>query len=131
VPLVVQAEDADEGQNAVVRYKMAEGSANFSVDSQTGEIRPTGLLDFELLLPDQNGDEASRSLDVIVAAVDSGSPQLSSEVTVAVFVTDVNDHAPAFERASYVASVDEDAKAGDRIIQVRVSFPSQTMAIFI
>jgi len=70
-------------------------------------------------MPDEDGDGSdARPFRLLVAATDLGQPPLTSQSHVTVFVVDVNDHAPAFQRESYAAAVDEDAVAGDRIIQV-------------
>ena len=68
VPLVVRAEDGDE-QGTVhseVRYQIlpsSPGASNFSVDSVSGEVRPTGFLDFEEL-PETGADPADRVIKI-------------------------------------------------------------------
>lgn len=42
----VHANDADEGQNAVVYYSVPE-DVPFAVDAMTGEVRTVAALDFE------------------------------------------------------------------------------------
>ena len=66
VPLVVTAEDADEGLNAELRYEVVAGpaSANFSVDPVSGTVRPTGPLDFELV--EITGDPSDRVMQLTI-----------------------------------------------------------------
>jgi cadherin 23 len=52
-PLIVEATDADENgtENSEVRYRVLRGDqyGNFTIDSLSKEIRPNGVLDYELL----------------------------------------------------------------------------------
>ncbi len=59
-----------------------------------------------------------RAFLLTLRAYDMGSPPLHSEVTVAVFVTDRNDHAPVFERDMYFVQVEEDAPPGTQVARV-------------
>jgi hypothetical protein len=59
-----------------------------------------------------------RPLTLVVQAQDMGTPSLSSEVLVTVYVQDMNDHAPQFEQDEYTKSVPEDMQGGSSILQV-------------
>ncbi|NXS84166.1 PCDGA protein, partial [Erpornis zantholeuca] len=85
--LRVRATDADWGQNARVRYRLSEGNADavsalFAIDSQSGEVRTAGPLDFE---------EKSR-YTFGLEATDGGG--LTDHCEVQIDVTDENDNAP-------------------------------------
>ncbi|NXH61788.1 PCDGA protein, partial [Rhabdornis inornatus] len=90
--LTVRATDADWGQNARVRYRLSEGRvrgaalssyvALFAVDSESGEVRTAGPLDFEQKNKYIFGLEAR----------DGGG--LVSHCKVQIDITDVNDNAP-------------------------------------
>lgn len=49
----------------------------------------------------------------------SGSPPLTGSGTVNIFVQDVNDHSPRFERTDYVAFVLENLPSGTEIIHIQ------------
>ena len=66
-----------------------------------------------------DASSSSKAFRLSVSAYDLGNPSLSSSVPVTVFVTDVNDHSPRFDRLMYHATVDEDAAGGQEIIQVQ------------
>ncbi|XP_061691601.1 protocadherin beta-16-like [Syngnathoides biaculeatus] len=88
----VSARDPDWRQNGTVIYSLLAGaevngapaSSYVAVDGDTGEVRAVGSLDYEDL----------RSFRVQVVARDKGSPPLSSNVSVSVWIRDVNDNSP-------------------------------------
>jgi len=91
-PLVVQATDADTGPNALLTYSIADAVAQdvFEIDSATGAVRTKVVLDREV-----------RSFYQFTVAVrDSGTPSLTadSDVTVTVYVDDINDSPPTFSQ---------------------------------
>jgi len=59
-----------------------------------------------------------RPISLVVQARDMGTPSLSSEILVTVYVQDVNDHAPQFEQNEYTRSIPEDMQGGSSILQV-------------
>ncbi|XP_029518513.2 protocadherin beta-15-like [Oncorhynchus nerka] len=87
----VTARDPDWRQNGTVVYSLLLGEVNgvpvssfLSVNGDTGVIHAVRSFDYEQF----------RSFKVHVVARDNGSPPLSSNVTVNVFITDVNDNSP-------------------------------------
>ncbi|KAM9740583.1 protocadherin gamma-A12-like isoform 28-T28 [Menidia menidia] len=87
----VSARDPDWRQNGTVIYSLLAGevggapvSSYVSVNGDTGVIHAVRSFDYEQL----------RSFKVQVMARDNGSPPLSSNVTVSVFISDVNDNCP-------------------------------------
>ncbi|XP_064244247.1 protocadherin gamma-A10-like [Passer domesticus] len=89
--LTVRATDADWGQNARVRYRLAEGrvrgaplSSYVSVQAETGALYALRSLDYEQV----------RELQLWVRAEDGGAPALISNVSVRLLIVDENDNAP-------------------------------------
>uniref|UniRef100_A0A8C2YWW7 Cadherin domain-containing protein n=1 Tax=Cyclopterus lumpus TaxID=8103 RepID=A0A8C2YWW7_CYCLU len=87
----VTARDPDWRQNGTVVYSLLPGEVNsapvssyLSVNGDTGVIHAVRSFDYEQF----------RSFKMHVMARDNGSPPLSSNVTVSVFVSDVNDNSP-------------------------------------
>ena len=87
----VTARDPDWRQNGTVVYSLLPGEVNgaqvssyLSVNGDTGVIHAVRSFDYEQF----------RSFKVHVMARDNGSPPLSSNVTVSVFISDVNDNSP-------------------------------------
>ncbi|KAF3838382.1 hypothetical protein F7725_010150 [Dissostichus mawsoni] len=87
----VTARDPDWRQNGTVIYSLLPGEVNgapvssyLSVNGDTGVMHAVRTFDYEQF----------RSFKVHVMARDNGSPPLSSNVTVSVFISDVNDNSP-------------------------------------
>ncbi|XP_061900015.1 protocadherin beta-16-like [Entelurus aequoreus] len=87
----VSARDPDWRQNGTVMYSLLAAEVNgapvssyVSVNGDTGVIHAVRSFDYEHL----------RSFKVHVMARDNGSPPLSSNVSVSVFISDVNDNSP-------------------------------------
>ncbi|XP_056238414.1 protocadherin gamma-A12-like [Seriola aureovittata] len=87
----VTARDPDWRQNGTVIYSLLAGEVNgapvssyLSVNGDTGVIHAVRSFDYEQF----------RNFKVHVMARDNGSPPFSSNVTVSVFISDVNDNSP-------------------------------------
>ncbi|XP_052422901.1 protocadherin beta-7-like [Carassius gibelio] len=87
----VSANDPDWRQNGTVLYSLAPSEVNgvpvssfLSINGDTGVIHAVRSFDYEQF----------RNFTVKVVARDNGSPPLSSNVTVKVFITDENDNSP-------------------------------------
>nr|XP_029134904.1 protocadherin alpha-8-like isoform X13 [Labrus bergylta] len=87
----VKAHDRDEDDNALITYHIlrdgSEGnklSSFLNINSETGDILALKSFDFETV----------KTFQFQVVATDSGTPSLSSNVTVNVFILDQNDNAP-------------------------------------
>ncbi|XP_062393402.1 protocadherin gamma-A11-like [Sardina pilchardus] len=87
----VTARDPDWRQNGTVFYSLLPSEVNgvpvssyVSINGDTGVIHAVRPFDYEQF----------RSFKVQVVARDNGSPPLSSNVTVSVFITDDNDNSP-------------------------------------
>ncbi|XP_019730261.1 protocadherin alpha-3-like [Hippocampus comes] len=119
----VKAFDRDEGENALISYHILRniakenGHASFlNINSETGDILALKSFDFETL----------KSFQFQVVATDGGSPPLSSNVTVKVFILDQNDNAPVIlypvssnGSAEGVEEIPRNLKAGDLVTKVR------------
>uniref|UniRef100_UPI003D958C10 protocadherin 2 gamma 1 precursor n=1 Tax=Danio rerio TaxID=7955 RepID=UPI003D958C10 len=87
----VSATDPDWRQNGTVVYSLLSTDVNgapvssfLSINGDTGVIHAVRSFDYEQM----------KSFKVLVLARDNGSPPLSSNVTVSVFISDENDNSP-------------------------------------
>ncbi|XP_036069858.1 protocadherin alpha-3 isoform X6 [Oryzias melastigma] len=119
----VKAFDQDDGENALVSYGILREmnrenklSSFLSINSETGEISALKSFDFESV----------KTFQFHVVATDSGSPPLSSNVTVNVFILDQNDNAPVIlypvssnGSAEGVEEIPRNVNAGHLVTKVR------------
>ncbi|XP_036069867.1 protocadherin alpha-8 isoform X16 [Oryzias melastigma] len=118
----VSATDMDLNENAVISYHIVkEGNNNdinafLNVNSETGQISGMKSFDFESV----------KTFQFHVVATDSGSPPLSSNVTVNVFILDQNDNAPVIlypvssnGSAEGVEEIPRNVNAGHLVTKVR------------
>ncbi|KAK4818769.1 hypothetical protein QYF61_018941 [Mycteria americana] len=84
----VEAVDRDAGLNSLLRYEILPGTGyeKFKMNLDSGELVTTASLD----------REAQEVFSIKVLVRDSGTPSLSSTVTVICAVLDENDHSPTF-----------------------------------
>lgn len=88
--LQVTATDADQGFNGRVRYVLLGGDEEalpFTLDATSGILRTNKPLD----------REAVPKYELLVQAIDRGTPELTGTASVAVVIDDVNDSPPAFD----------------------------------
>ncbi|XP_039976520.1 protocadherin alpha-8-like [Xiphias gladius] len=119
----VKAFDADENDNAQISYHIfRQGSEDnkvtsfLSINSENGDITALKSFDFETL----------KTFHFHVVASDSGTPSLSSNVTVHVFILDQNDNAPVIlypvssnGSAEGVEEIPRNVNAGHLVTKVR------------
>ncbi|KAM4892810.1 uncharacterized protein FYW23_008898 [Sylvia borin] len=113
--LRVQANDADAGSNGRVSYSFSNVPDTvrtlFVIDSESGEVRTAGALDFE---------ERSKYIFGLEARDGGG---LLSHCKVQIDVTDENDNAPEITILSLSSPVPEDAPVGTVVALLNVNDP--------
>ncbi|XP_044732152.1 cadherin-related tumor suppressor [Chrysoperla carnea] len=104
------ATDPDQGVNSQLTYTVISDWANdvFSLNPQTGIFTLTARLDYE---------EVQHYI-LVVQAQDSGTPSLSSTLTVYCNVVDLNDNAPIFDPMSYSNEIYENVTIGTSVVTV-------------
>uniref|UniRef100_A0A4W3J9S8 FAT atypical cadherin 1b n=1 Tax=Callorhinchus milii TaxID=7868 RepID=A0A4W3J9S8_CALMI len=111
----VTATDIDSGMNRVIYYQLVEddtkNSDYFHIDGSSGLILTARVLDYEQI----------ERYNLLVRALDSGKPALSSDIVVIVHITDLNDNPPLFSQLLYMASVSELAARGHFVTHVQAS----------
>uniref|UniRef100_A0A3Q3ICS8 Cadherin domain-containing protein n=1 Tax=Monopterus albus TaxID=43700 RepID=A0A3Q3ICS8_MONAL len=124
---LVKASDRDENENAHISYHIVrdvrEGNkmASFlNINSENGDIVALKSFDFETV----------KTFQFHVVATDSGTPSLSSNVTVNVFILDQNDNPPVIlyplssnGSAQGVEEIPRNVNAGHLVTKVRAYDP--------
>ncbi|XP_059502537.1 protocadherin Fat 3a isoform X5 [Stegostoma tigrinum] len=109
--LVVTATDNDQGENGYVTYSIRSlNPLPFVINQFTGVISTSELLDFE---------SSPRSYRFFVRASDWGSPyRRENEVNVTVYVENVNDNKPLFEKVDCRGVISREFPVGEQITTV-------------
>lgn len=123
--LQIRAKDVD--LNNLISYEILDNNdfvQNFSIDRINGIITPIQPLDFESLAS-ENEEYVKGNVQPIyltITARDNGVPSLTSNITVIIYLHDVNDFSPKFERDLYSVTIPETIEGGSSIVRVRVFF---------
>ncbi len=122
----VHAQDADDGANGRVSYRLVDGKPSygleaFRVDARTGVVTLVKPLD----------QEKQSKYDLSVLATDSGTPPLSAYLQLRIDVQDVNDNGPVFKEKRYDVTVPEGLPMNTHLVQVRTSFHFPFSLLFI
>ncbi|KAL3972993.1 troponin T, cardiac muscle [Sarotherodon galilaeus] len=112
----LNATDLDEGLNGQIEYFFGgELKDNlyeiFNMDTDTGELRINGGIDFE----------KTDIFKLDVHATDKGQPPMSADCTVIINVLDVNDNKPEIEVTSLSKVVSEDSKPGTVVALISIT----------
>ncbi|XP_052430090.1 protocadherin alpha-10-like [Carassius gibelio] len=119
----VRASDKDVNENALISYQINRGvgtqnwiTSSLNINQETGVIHSLKSFDFEGI----------KTFQFHVLATDSGTPSLSSNVTVNVFILDQNDNVPvilypvsANGSAEGVEEIPRNVNAGHLVTKVR------------
>uniref|UniRef100_A0A8C9XFQ7 Protocadherin 2 alpha b 1 n=1 Tax=Sander lucioperca TaxID=283035 RepID=A0A8C9XFQ7_SANLU len=112
----VNATDLDEGANSEIVYTFGKEvdihlQKLFHIDPRTGEIKVTGLIDFE----------AKDRYAIDIKASDKGPVPLATEKSVIITIADLNDNAPEIEVTSFSSAIPEDSKPGTTVALISVN----------
>jgi cadherin EGF LAG seven-pass G-type receptor 1 len=132
---VVEASDADSGENARLSYSLLAGASIQPVTGTSGADTPMQSLPVsieqlpfrihgssgEITLAAALDRETAAGYSFVVQVRDHGQPPLSDTLSVDVELIDVNDNAPQFERSLYSASLSELAPIGTAVLSVKAT----------
>uniref|UniRef100_A0AAZ1Y2U1 Cadherin domain-containing protein n=1 Tax=Oreochromis aureus TaxID=47969 RepID=A0AAZ1Y2U1_OREAU len=106
---IEEAHDADIGKNSVQSYNL-QTNENFVLGVGTNSV--------ELLLNKELDRETLKEINLLLTALDGGSPQRSGTVVIHITVLDANDNVPVFSQAVYKASLSENSPMGTVVLTV-------------
>ncbi|XP_032332854.1 protocadherin gamma-B3 isoform X14 [Camelus ferus] len=115
VVALIKTHDLDSGFNGEILCQL-KGNFPFKIVQDTKNT-------YKLVTDGTLDREKTPEYNVTITATDKGKPPLSSNRSVTLKVTDVNDNPPAFHQASYVVHVAENNPPGASIMQISASDP--------
>ncbi|XP_016426507.1 protocadherin gamma-A2-like [Sinocyclocheilus rhinocerous] len=108
---MLNVKDLDSGRNGQVKCSIAP-NLPFKIQSSTSN--------FYSVTTDQLLDrEKISEYNITITAIDEGSPSFSTNKTLTLKISDVNDNAPVFQRQSYTAYVMENNSPGVSVLSVK------------
>ena len=87
---------------------------NFTINAKTGEIKPHAVLEYEKI----PSTAQANTFNLTVQGFDLGSPSLSSDMTVIIYLVDKNNNLPVFSRLQYSVTIPEDTPGLIPVLQV-------------
>ena len=104
--------DADSpSTNGELLLTLVSDSPEFAINASTGDVILVQPLDYE----------AQQNHTLVLRASDSGSPPLTSEVSLVILVEDANDNSPVFTQSTYSLSIPESTPVGSSLLQLEAT----------
>ncbi|XP_073212240.1 protocadherin gamma-B1-like isoform X26 [Lepidochelys kempii] len=113
VTALIKAYDRDAGENGDVTCHL-QHNLPFKLVSSSNNY-------YKILTDSTLDRERTPEYNITIIATDNGSPLLSTQKTILLQISDVNDNAPAFEKPSYTAYMPENNPSGASIFRVKAS----------
>ncbi|XP_037398808.1 protocadherin alpha-2-like [Pygocentrus nattereri] len=117
------AHDADIGVNSLKTYKLGSNE-HFTLDIQTHSDK---TISAELVLVKALDREKTPFVDLLVTAVDGGSPARTGTLNIMVNVLDINDNAPVFGKSLYKVSIAEHTAVGATVIRLQAKDSDESL----
>ncbi|XP_059918651.1 protocadherin alpha-C2-like [Gadus macrocephalus] len=110
---VNNAVDPDVGSNSVKTYHLST-SDHFDIEIQTGR---DGAKFADLILQKALDREQQAVHNLILTAVDGGTPSRTGTASITVRVLDTNDNAPQFDKEHYTIKIMENSPIGSLVLK--------------
>ncbi|XP_055033342.2 protocadherin gamma-A11 isoform X2 [Misgurnus anguillicaudatus] len=108
---MLNVKDMDSGKNGIVKCYIPQ-SLPFKIKSSTPNY-------YNLVTDELLDREKVSEYNITVTATDEGSPSFSTNKTLNLKISDVNDNAPVFQRQSYTAYVMENNSPGVSVLSIK------------
>ncbi|CAJ0960743.1 unnamed protein product [Ranitomeya imitator] len=110
---IINVLDQDSGMNG-------DGICHIS-DIKDFQLLPSSSKFYKLVTASSMDRERNSLYNVTIHCTDKGSPPLSTNKTIPLIISDVNDNAPIFERTNYVVYIMENNQPGTSIQNILAS----------
>ncbi|NWT05903.1 PCDBH protein, partial [Mionectes macconnelli] len=115
------AQDKDVGSNGLQNYSLGS-NPHFSLAIGAGK---DGVKYVELVLQQQLDREEQEELNLLLTAIDGGSPPRSGTAQVRIVVVDANDNIPIFEREVYEVCLAENSPLEHLVVRAVAADPDE------
>ncbi|KAJ3588003.1 hypothetical protein NHX12_011597, partial [Muraenolepis orangiensis] len=114
---VNNAVDPDVGSNSVKTYHLS-ASEHFDIEIQTGR---DGSKFADIILKQELDREKQAVHNLILTAVDGGTPSRTGTASITVRVLDTNDNAPRFDNEHYRVNIIENSPIGSLVLRLNAT----------
>ncbi|XP_029142585.1 protocadherin gamma-B4-like [Protobothrops mucrosquamatus] len=112
---LINTNDRDSGDNGEINCHL-ENASPFKIVSAANNY-------YKLLTNGPLDRESTPGYNLTITATDNGTPPLSTQKTISLEISDINDNAPAFEKSSYSVYVAENNPASSSIFSIKAVDP--------
>ncbi|EDL76387.1 rCG49295, isoform CRA_w [Rattus norvegicus] len=117
VIVLFNAHDQDSGKNGQVVCSIQE-NPSFKLENSVDDY-------YRLMTAQILDREKASEYNITVTATDRGTPSMSTEVQITLYVADINDNPPAFSQTSYSVYLPENNPRGTSIFSVSAHDPDE------
>ncbi|XP_061442139.1 protocadherin gamma-B5-like isoform X3 [Rhineura floridana] len=110
---LINIKDRDSGENGKITCHL-NGNLPFN-------IAPTNKNYYKIFTDSPLDREKTSEYNITITATDKGMPPLSSNKTISLQISDINDNPPAFEKSTYNVFVPENNPSGASIFTIKAS----------
>ncbi|XP_063304115.1 protocadherin alpha-C2-like isoform X8 [Pelobates fuscus] len=118
---IESAQDPDIGTNSIQTYTLTD-NAFFALDLKTFNGNSQQI---ELVLKKALDRETTSLHQLVLTAIDGGSPAKSGTAQISIRVMDTNDNTPFFDKSTYKTSVLENSPPGTLVIKLNATDPDE------
>ncbi|CAI5780369.1 protocadherin gamma-B1-like isoform X11 [Podarcis lilfordi] len=112
---LINVKDRDSGENGKITCHL-QSNVLFQIVSTSKNY-------YKILTDSPLDREKASGYNITITATDKGSPPLSSNKTISLQISDINDNPPAFEKSTYSVFVPENNPSGASIFALKASDP--------
>uniref|UniRef100_A0ACB8EBM3 Uncharacterized protein n=1 Tax=Sphaerodactylus townsendi TaxID=933632 RepID=A0ACB8EBM3_9SAUR len=112
---LINVNDKDAGDNGKVACSI-QNDLPFKILSSSNNF-------YKLMLDGPLDRERTPGYNVTITATDQGTPPLSTQKTISLLISDINDNSPSFEKSSCTISVPENNPSGASVFTVKALDP--------
>ncbi|KAM4038953.1 protocadherin alpha-C2-like isoform 1-T1 [Anomaloglossus baeobatrachus] len=118
---IESAQDPDIGTNSIQTYKLSDNDY-FALDLKTFSGNSKLI---EIVLKKPLDREQNVLHQLVLTAIDGGTPPKSGTAQISIRVMDTNDNTPFFDKSTYKASLLENSPAGTLVVKLNASDPDE------
>ncbi|XP_040290283.1 protocadherin alpha-C2 isoform X2 [Bufo bufo] len=118
---IESAQDPDIGTNSIQTYKLSDNDY-FALDLKTFNGNSKLI---EIVLKKSLDREQNALHQLLLTAIDGGSPAKSGTAQISIRVMDTNDNTPFFDKSTYKASLLENSPTGTLVVKLNATDPDE------